>query len=206
MRRPLAILILLAGCTAELDSDRAVPIGPDPRLRLRKVSEGNDFKPVADRALWERRVRFLREKQLVASGLWPAPDRCPLNPVVTRTIDHGDYVIENIYFASLPGFYVTGSLFRPKGPGRFPGVLCTHGHDPKGRFQDTGEKTRDGKPNPDRFPYQARCVTLARLGCAAFLYDMVGYADSKQMRHPGDMPPTRPPEGAHDLEGLECEQ
>jgi len=206
MRRPLAVLVLLAGCTAELDSDWAVLTGPDPRLRLRKVSEGNDFAPVADRSLWDRRVRDLREQQLVASGLWPAPDRCALNPVVTRTIDRGDYVVENLYFASLPGFYLTGSLFRPKGSGRFPGVLCTHGHDRKGRFQDTGEKTRDGRPNPDRFPYQARCVTLARLGCVAFLYDMVGYADSKQMRHPGDMPATRPPEAAHDLEGLECEQ
>jgi dienelactone hydrolase len=206
MRRPLALLVLLAGCTAELASDRAVPIGPDPRLRLRKVSEGNAFTPTADRSLWERRVRFLREQQLVASGLWPAPERCALNPVVTRTIDRGEYVVENLYFASLPGFYVTGSLFRPKRPGRFPGVLCTHGHDRKGRFQDTGEKTRDGNPNPDRFPYQARCITLARLGCVAFLYDMVGYADSKQMRHPGDMPATRPAEGTLDLEGLECEQ
>jgi dienelactone hydrolase len=206
MRPSFAALLLVAGCSAELASDRAVLTGPEPRLRVRKVSEGNDFTPVADRSLWERRVRFLREQQLVASGLWPAPDRCPLNPVVTRTIDRGDYVIENLYFASLPGFYVTGSLFRPKGPGRFPGVLCTHGHDRKGRFQDTGEKTRDGKPNPDRFPYQARCITLARLGCAALLYDMVGYADAKQMRHPADMTAARPPEGTDDLEGLDCEQ
>src|SRR6516165_8042343 len=163
MRKSLALLLFVAGCSAELASDRAVLLGPDPRLRVRKVSEGNDFTPVTDRTLWERRVRFLREQQLVASGLWPAPERCALNPVVTRTIDRGDYVVENLYFASLPGFYVTGSLFRPKASGRYPGVLCTHGHDRKGRFQDTGEKTRDGSPNPDRFPYQARCITLARL-------------------------------------------
>ncbi len=206
MRRSFAILLLSAGCTADLAADRAVLIGPDPRLRLRRVSEGNAFAPVADRSLWERRVRFLREQQLVASGLWPMPERCALAPVITRTIDRGDYVVENLYFASLPGFYVTGSLFRPKRPGRFPGILCAHGHDPRGRFQDTGEKTRDGKPNSDRFPYQARCVTLARLGCVAFLYDMVGYADSGQIRHPADMTAARPPEGRDDLEGLECEQ
>jgi dienelactone hydrolase len=206
MRTSFVFLVFAAGCSAELASDRAPLIGPDPRLRLRKVSEGNDFRPVEDHSLWDRRVHYLREQQLVASGLWPAPDRCPLRPVITRTIDRGDYVLENLYFASLPGFYVTGSLFRPKGPGRFPGVLCTHGHDRKGRFQDTGEKTRDGNPNPDRFPYQARCITLARLGCVAFLYDMVGYADQKQLRHPGDMPPSRPPEGTFDLDGLECEE
>src|SRR5262249_18834752 len=148
MRKWFGLLVFIAGCTAEPASDGAVLVGPDPRVRLRKVSEGNGFTPVTDRSRWERRVRSLREQQLVASGLWPAPDPCPLGPVVTRTIDRGDYVIENLYFASLPGFYVTGSLFRPKGPGRFPGVLCAHGHDRKGRFQDTGEKTRDGNPNP----------------------------------------------------------
>jgi hypothetical protein len=139
MRKSIALLVLVAGCTAELASDRVPLLGPDPRLRLRKVSEGNDFTPPANRSLWERRVRHLREQQLVASGLWPAPDRCALNPVVTRSIDCGDYIVENLYFASLPGFYVTGSLFRPNGPGRYPAVLCTLGHDRKGRFQDTGE-------------------------------------------------------------------
>jgi hypothetical protein len=48
-------------------------------------------------------------------------------------------------------------------------------------------------PNPDRYPYQARCFTLARLGCVAFLFDMFGYSDSTQMRNPGDMPASSTP-------------
>lgn len=201
----MLFLVIAGGCAPEEVSTPAPPPHVS-RNGVRKVTEGNDFKPFTDRAAWKARVRYLREQQLVACGLWPFPERCPLNPVVTKTIDRGDYVVENLYFASLPGFYVTGSLFRPKGKGPYAGILCTHGHDRKGRFQEGPEKTRDGKPNLDRHPYQARCITLARLGCVAFLYDMVGYADSTQVRHPPDMPPTRLPEGAHDLEGFECEQ
>lgn len=165
----------------------------------RKVSEGNHFRAFTDRTAWEARARWVREQTLVAAGLWPLPERCPLNPVVTKTIDRGDYVIENVYFTSLPGFYLTGTLFRPKGPGPFPGVLNTHGHARNGRHHDAGAKAAD------RFPYQARCASLAKLGCVAFLYDMVGYADSQQLRHPTDAPKSRVPDGVDDLEGLECE-
>jgi dienelactone hydrolase len=169
------------------------------------VSEGNNFKPYSDRAAWAVRVRQLRQQALVANGLWPLPEKCPLNATVTRVVDRGDYVIENVYFESYPGFYVTGSLFRPKGKGPFPAVLNAHGHAKQGRLETGNLRTRDGQPNPDPFPYQARGVGFARLGCIAFLYDMVGYAESQQVRHPTDAPQTRVPEGTDDFEGMQCE-
>lgn len=171
----------------------------------RRVFEGADFQPWTHRGAWEKRSQYLREKALVASGLWPLPEKCPLKPVVTATIDCGTYTIENLYFSSYPGFYVTGSLYRPKGPGPFPAVLCAHGHAKHGRLAEAVLKTRDGKPNTDPFSYQARGAGFAQLGCIAFLYDMVGYADSKQVRHPTDAPKVRVPEGTDDFEGLECE-
>jgi dienelactone hydrolase len=186
------------------DPDR---IPADRRLDPpRRVTQGSDFKPYTDRAAWQARVRYLREKTLVAAGLWPMPDRCPLNAKVTAVIDRGDHTIENVYFASLPGLYITGSVYRPKGQGLFPAVLCPHGHARLGRLAEAQEKTRDGQPNPDPWPYQARGVALARLGCIALLYDMVGYADAWQIRHPTDSPKVRVPEGTDDFEGLEFEQ
>jgi dienelactone hydrolase len=185
------------------DADR---IPSDSRLAPpRRVSEGNNFRAFTDRAAWEIHVRQLREQALVANGLWPLPEKCPLNPVVTGVVDCGDYTIENIYFQSYPGFYVTGSLFRPKGAGPFPAVLNAHGHAKLGRLEKSNPTLRDGKPSTDPFPYQARGVGFARLGCIAFLYDMVGYAESKQLRHPTDSPKMRVPEGTDDFEGLEFE-
>src|SRR5438105_941416 len=88
----------------------------------RRVSEGKNFRPWSDRAAWNKRLRHLHEQAAVAAGLWPMPDKCPLNTTITATIDCGDYTVENVYFSSYPGFYVTGSLFRPKGAGPFPAV------------------------------------------------------------------------------------
>ena len=56
----------------------------------------------------------LREQLLVANGLWPMPEKTPLNAVVHGKIERDGYTIEKVYFASMPGHYVTGNLYRPK--------------------------------------------------------------------------------------------
>src|SRR5206468_4262871 len=102
-----------------------------------------------------------------------------------------------VFFASLPGHYVSGSLYRPKAsrerkrPEKYPGVLCPHGHWANGRFFDAGEKAAQNQIQEGaektiegaRYPLQARCAQLARMGCVVFHYDMVGNADSKSIAH-----------------------
>jgi dienelactone hydrolase len=118
------------------------------------------------------------------------PKRTPLNAVIHGKLDCGDHTVEKVYFESMPGFFVTGSLYRPKGKeGRMPGVLSAHGHWSDGRFHDAGLKAvrREIAIGAERFeeggrsPLQARCVQLARMGCVVFHYDMMGYADSVQI-------------------------
>jgi len=113
-----------------------------------------------------------------------------MQPVIHGVIDQGDYTIEKVYFQSIPGFYVTGNLYRPKGQaGKRPGVLSPHGHFPGGRFQDEGLETvrRKIAEGAERFEdggrsfMQSRCVHLARMGCVVFHYDMIGYGDSVQI-------------------------
>ncbi|MBM3981259.1 MAG: hypothetical protein FJ304_13415 [Planctomycetes bacterium] len=169
----------------------------DPRLGAAKTL--NDYHPFVvpkTKEAWEKRRAQVREQLLVANGLWPLPEKTPLNAKVHGPIDKGDYTIEKVYFASMPGHYVCGNLYRPAGfdsskPPKFPGVLFAHGHWAGGRFHDDGEKAgkasvdSKGEPDMDRARYfmQALPATLARLGFVVFHYDMVGYADSTAIPH-----------------------
>src|SRR5205814_6477133 len=156
----------------------------------------NDYFPMTPsptRQSWEARRKELREQVLVATGLWPMPDKTPLQPVIHGKMDRDDYTVEKVFFASYPGHYVSGNLYRPKEAGsqKAPGVLCPHGHWANGRFYDAGEKAaaeqvKQGAEKTTegaRYPLQARCAQLARMGCVVFHYDMVGYADSQAIPH-----------------------
>ncbi|MBP3959779.1 acetylxylan esterase [Gemmata sp. G18] len=169
----------------------------DARLGAPKTL--NDYFPFVvpkSKEAWEARRKQLREQLLVATGLWPLPEKTPLNATVHGKIDKGDYTIEKVYFASTPGHYVCGNLYRPVGPdsskpAKFPGVLFAHGHWENGRLHDAGEKAGKanvdggGEPDMDRGRYflQALPATLAKLGFVVFHYDMVGVADSTAIPH-----------------------
>jgi dienelactone hydrolase len=199
MKRMLCVgvVILAAFAAAGADDTRVLPPGKPPEdARLTKVRTLNDkdfdLQVPASKEAWEARRRQVREQVLVANGLWPMPEKTPLRPVVHGKIDREDYTIEKVFFASHPGHYVTGNLYRPKGKsGKLPGVLCPHGHWRDGRFFDAGEKAAQEQIKMGaektvegaRYPLQARCAELARLGCVVFHYDMVGYADSQQVPH-----------------------
>jgi hypothetical protein len=124
-------------------------------------------------AQWEARARRVREGILKGAGLLPPPRKCPLNPIAHSRRDHDGYSVENVAFESLPGFFVTGNLYRPKsGKPPYPAVLCPHGH-----FTYPGG---GGRFRPDM---QLRSATLARMGAIVFSYDMVGWGDSTQTTH-----------------------
>lgn len=144
---------------------------------------------------WDQMAPQLREQLLIAQGLWPIPERSPLKPVIHGKLDCGDYTIEKVFFASRPGLYVTGNLYRPVGfSGPRPGVLSPHGHWPEGRFYEANAKQVEADLASGaepfevsaRSPLQARMVHLARMGCVVFHYDMIGYADNTFLHHTAD--------------------
>ena len=194
------LLCLLVYCAilanAWANAPRVLPAGQLPQdKRLEPLADLNGyfpFAPCATRELWERRAAELRRRVLVAAGLWPMPAKTPGNPVIHGKVDRDQYTVEKVFFESYPGFYVTGNLYRPKGrAGRLPAVLSPYGHWQKGRFYEAGlkevrEQIVDGAERFEvggRYPLQAVCVQLARMGCVVFHYDMVGYADSQQLPH-----------------------
>ncbi len=123
-----------------------------------------------NRAEWEARAENIRRGILSGANLSPLPKRCPLNVRMWGRQEKKGYTVENVAFESVPGFYVTGNLYRPtRGSGPWPAMLCTHGH-------------WDGTPRISEM-MQARCAGLSRMGVMAFAYDMVGYTDSTQVEH-----------------------
>ena len=121
---------------------------------------------------WAPRAQYLRDHVLASAGLMPMPERTPLRPVVFDEVTHPDYTVSKVYFESLPGFFVTGNLYRPIGAGPFPAVLSPHGHWTYGRLENTAINSVPG-----------RAIGLARQGFVVFTHDMVGYGDSRQLTH-----------------------
>lgn len=173
------------------DAVKALSGGQLPRDgRLGPLRDLDGYFPFAvprSAAEWERRAADVRRRIHVAAGLWPAPERLPIEAVVHGKVERQGYSVERVYFQSAPGLYVTGSLYRPAGgSGKSPAILCPHGHWANGRFFDHGEEVvkkeiesgAEKFPVGGRYPLQARCVQLARMGCTVFHYDMLGNADS----------------------------
>jgi hypothetical protein len=168
---------------------------PDSRLGKMKLLRKDyfPFTPPTTKDGWNERSQRVRERMLVATGLWPMPEKTAFHPVIHGKIERDGYTIEKVFFASLPGHYVSGNLYRPtsKVEGKRPAVLSPYGHWADGRFYTAkdadvkkqlamkAEQTEEGA----RYPLQARCAQLARMGFVVFHYDMVGKADSQAIKH-----------------------
>ncbi|MFH0758107.1 MAG: acetylxylan esterase [Bacteroidota bacterium] len=149
-------------------------------------AEGKEFlsniqQSITTPEAWEKRSGQIRNHILQATGLYPLPGKCPLHAIFGEKRRYDGYQVENVAFESLPGVFVTGSLYSPtEVHGIPPGILSPHGHWP-----DRGDY---GRYRPD---VQLRCAAMARMGAIVFSYDMVGYGQMAdfgwQHEHPETM-------------------
>ena len=158
------LIFIVARCIAYAADERA--------SQIVDLNTPRTFPAIASRADWDLRAAEIRQNVKVSCGLWPLPEKTAMKAKVFGRIERDGYSIEKVYFQTFPGFYLAGNLYRPlgRGIGPFPGILNPHGHWNDGRMADDS----DGS-------IAARCIQQARMGIAAFSYDMVGYNDTVQI-------------------------
>lgn len=173
-RKSLAILALVTAfaLVPALHAQTEAPQPPDqPRLRVGNAQSEDaaqlELRQVMDRlpdqAAWEMRAKSIRAGMLRGVKLETLPERTLLNPIYKTSRVYDGYTTQNVAIESSPGFYVTGTLYRPTDcKGKLAGILSAHGHG--GRFHENRQK---------------RCAVLAKMGAVVFHYDMMGYGDSE---------------------------
>ncbi len=122
---------------------------------------------------WNKRAKEIRSHILKGAGLEKFPKKCKLNPFFSEKRVYDGYEVQNVVFESLPGVYVTGSLYTPvdiQTKGKIPGILSPEGHwsNPKnyGRYRPEAQK---------------RYAAMARMGAMVWAYDAVGYGQLAEL-------------------------
>jgi cephalosporin-C deacetylase-like acetyl esterase len=132
----------------------------------------NEIQSLSD---WKESRSTYRNQLLYMLGLDPLPERSPLRTEITGRIERSNYRIEKIVFQSLPGLYVTGNFYLPKGaPGPLPTILYLCGHAPH--------------PLGAKFNYQDRVAWYVANGFACLILDTLEFGEVPGIHH-----------GTHDL-------
>lgn len=162
----------------KIETDQGTQYVSDPMIcngRYWKEAEGKEnmeafSKQWEDADSWNKRAQIIK-KNLLAGMQWDKISKYdgPLNVIIHSKKEMNGYSVENIAIESFPGFYVTGNLYRPlKKQKQYAAILSPHGHLKDKRLTDY---------------VQLRSGYLASKGAIVFAYDMVGYAESNQVRH-----------------------
>ena len=109
----------------------------------------------------------------MAAGLYPWPEKTPLNTRRELVGEYDGYALYKIMFESYPGLWSTGNLYLPRPlTGKCPAILNVIGHWEKQRLtrMDTGD-------------YPQQIANFARMGFVCLVTDMIGMVDSRQLTH-----------------------
>lgn len=168
--------------------DAAVP--PDPyayghsmitryfREQVQQIQQ-KCLNDLTTREEWEKRRPLLRQQFLEMMGLWPLPEKTPLEPVVTGRVETEHFVVEKLHFQSMPGLYVTANLYLPKESqtekGKsWPAILYVCGH---------GNVVQDGVSYGSKVHYQYHPAWFAAHGYVCLVIDTLQLGEIRGVHH-----------------------
>ena len=121
----------------------------------------------------ESRREELRFNLRMAAGLYPWPEKTPLNVRYEDVGEYEGYSIKKVMFESYPGMWSTGNLYLPSPmPEKAPAILNVIGHWAEQRLHRS-----------DRADYPQQLANFARMGFICLVTDMIGMVDSLQVSH-----------------------
>ena len=148
--RSILIVILLISLTAPAHSQKELDVITNSWMKYSDASNSlyhhltglcytlldkreEKISGITNLPAWQERQKFIKETLNDIVG--PFPEKTALNARIVRTIDKGSFRVEHIIYESLPGFYVTSSLYIPGGMKRrdkAPAVIYCSGHSAEG--------------------------------------------------------------------------
>jgi len=128
---------------------------------------------IESREKWDKLRPTYKQEYFYMLGLWPMPQKTPLQATITGTLDGDGYAVDMLHYQSMPRLYVTGNLYRPsrvEAGQRLPAVLYVCGHSFCGR---NGNKTA----------YQAHGIWFARHGYICLVLDTLQLGEIAGIHH-----------------------
>jgi cephalosporin-C deacetylase-like acetyl esterase len=130
---------------------------------------------ITSRDSWLDKRESYRQQLLEMLGLDPLPEKTPLQPVVTGTVEHEEFTVENLHFQSRPGLYVTANLYVPRNlESPAPAVLYVCGH---------GRVKQDGISYGNKVSYQHHGAWFARNGYVCLTIDTLQLGEIEGIHH-----------------------
>ena len=145
----------------------------DYLARQAALLDASFLDQVSTRESWEKLRTEYERQYLYMLGLWPLPEKTPLQATVTGKLEGSGFTVEMLHYQSRPGLYVTGNLYRPSAPAanaKLPAVLYVCGHSSRGR---NGNKTA----------YQSHGIWFARHGYVCLVLDSLQLGEIASVHH-----------------------
>ncbi|GAA4729121.1 alpha/beta hydrolase family protein [Flavisolibacter ginsenosidimutans] len=114
-------------------------------------------------AEWQQRQQWLKKTLHEVIGSFP--EKKPLNATIVKTYEKDFYRLENIIYESQPGYYVTSTLFIPKGAKKAPAIVYCSGHS------DNGYRPKG---------YLNEILNFVKKGFIVFAFDPMGQGERLQ--------------------------
>lgn len=131
------------------------------------------MKHFSSREEIEARREELRFSLRMAAGLYPWPEKTPLNVRMETVGEYEGYTIKKVMYESVPGFWSTCNMYLPRPlTGKAPAILYCMGHFEEQRLV-----------REERLDVPQQLANFARMGFISLVPDMIGKVDSRQITH-----------------------